>query len=140
MPLRNDHGLQIEDIRWQGLPAWRPRKPKVNIAPESTKGGKYSELIPTWTFEIPTGGMIGNIFNQAEDGEEMVGIPWGDFEYNSADDLMYEDYDNLYTEKCKLCSKLGVEYAERTGLRLKLHMKNTYVVFSCTLALAISEF
>jgi len=76
--------------------------------------------------EFPTGGVLENLFHPDDDDDQPVGIPWGDFEYDSADDLMYEDYDNLYTEKCKLCAKLGVEYAERTRVRLEAHMKSRH--------------
>ena len=33
------------------------------------------------------------------------------------------EYEDVYTEKCKLCAKLGVSFAERTQARLAQHMK-----------------
>ncbi len=48
---------------------------------------------------------------------------WEDLDHDSMDDFMLNDYDVVYSEKCKLCAKLDVAYAERSPIRLKDHMK-----------------
>ncbi len=74
---------------------------------------------------MPTGGHSGNLLSPdyEDDEDNPMGIPLGIFDYDSADDLMYEHYDDVYTAECKLCAKLGVAYTEKSYVRLELHMK-----------------
>lgn len=136
MPLLNDHNLDIEDIRSQGLrrlPVWmQPSGPshRVTTEPTSTKGSRYTELVRTWRFENPTGGGLGNVGNPDDDDDALAGTLWDDLD-NSADDwsrLMSENYDSddADTEKCELCAKLGVQYAERLPIRLAVHRRKRH--------------
>ncbi len=123
VPLLNDHSIEIEDIRSQGLgvPVSMPPNLNVPVGQLSTSGNRYTQMSATWGFEIPTA--IENLLNA--DDDEPAGIPWGDLDYDSSDDRLFDDceYDDVYTEKCKLCAKLGVAYAERLPIRLEAHMK-----------------
>jgi len=127
VPLRNDHcvTVKIEDIYSLGpdSPVSKPANLKVPIKPISTKGSRYIEISYTWGIEIPAGGYVPLNPDYDEDDDNPVGTSWRDFDYNSADDLMYADFDDVFVAKCKLCARLGVAFAERSYVRLEFHMK-----------------
>ncbi|KLO15290.1 hypothetical protein SCHPADRAFT_938883 [Schizopora paradoxa] len=129
VPLQNDHSLDAEEYTplGFGVPVSMPKNLRTAHGGPSTNAGQlYTQLEATWGYEMPQG-----LANDVEmDEDEPVGIPWGDMGYDSADDLLYEDYDTLYTEKCKLCAKLGVSHAERSRIRLEQHMKRRHVSFT----------
>ncbi len=119
--MRNDHSLEFEDVRSQGFPVSRPSNLNLTIEPLSVTGSRYTQMSATWGFEVPNN--LRTILDADGDDDASAGIPLGDLDHDSMDDFMLNDYDVVYSEKCKLCAKLDVAYAERSPIRLKDHMK-----------------